>query len=394
MKITVIGLGYVGLSMAVLLSQKNDVIGCDINDTKVDLLKKKISPIQDDYLSKYIGTHDLNVVWDTSSKHYDADFIVIALPTNYDETTHYFDVSIIENVLDDIVSSGTNATIVIKSTVPIGFTKHMIETKGYDNILFCPEFLREGKALYDNLYPSRIIVGRNKSLDNEAKTFARLLAEAAIKEDIDISYVGLNEAEAVKLFSNTYLALRIAYFNEIDNFCIKNNLSTNDIIRSMSYDTRIGNYYNNPSFGYGGYCLPKDSKQMLANFAGIPQATISASVESNKLRKEFIANNIYETWLALETKKPICIYRLTMKSGSDNFREAAISDIIEKLSANSAPMVIYEPMIEQDSFNGIEVIKTYEDVANKCSMIVANRMTDDIKDLGLPIYTRDIYNRD
>ena len=394
MKITVIGLGYVGLSMAVLLAQHNDVIGCDIDKKKLKLLTNKTSPIQDEYISEYLASHELNVIWDSSSKHYDADFIVIALPTNYDEDTHYFDTSIIENVLNDISKSSSEATVVIKSTVPIGFSKDIIEKFGYKKIMFSPEFLREGNALYDNLYPSRIVVGRNNDLIDEAKTFAKLLAGGAIKKKIDISYVGLNEAEAVKLFSNTYLALRISYFNEIDNFCIKNGLSTKDIIEAMSYDPRIGNYYNNPSFGYGGYCLPKDTKQMLANFSGIPQSTIGAAVESNKLRKELIADDIYNTWLSLEDKRPICIYRLTMKSGSDNFREAAMTNVVEKLSMHAIPMVIYEPMMKEKTFKENEVIKSLNKVSKECSMIVANRVTDEIRDLGLPIYTRDIYSRD
>ena len=388
MKIAIAGVGYVGLSLATLLSQYNEVVALDIIKDKVDKINSKISPIEDKYIEKYLRTKKLNLraTLDYKDAFYKADFIIICMPTNYDEKSNFFDTSLVEETIEKIKNMKIQTTIIIKSTVPVGFTERMKTKYNMNNIIFSPEFLREGKALYDNLYPSRIILGDK---NEQAKKFADLLKESSLKKDVTIKFMKSTEAEAVKLFSNTYLALRIAYFNELDTYAEIKGLNTKDIIQGVGLDPRIGTHYNNPSFGYGGYCLPKDTKQLLANYKDIPQNLIEAIVNSNKTRKEFITDEILQ-------KKPevVGIYRLTMKSGSDNFRSSAIQDIIKNLKAENQKIIIYEPTLNIDEFNGCKVVNNLEEFKNISSVIMVNRMEEKLLDVKDKVYTRDLFARD
>ena len=389
MKIAVAGTGYVGLSLATLLSVKNEVVALDVIEEKVDMINKRISPIKDEYIEKFFKEKELNLkaTLDYREAFRDAKFVIISTPTNYDEELNYFDTSSVEDVIEKVLSMGLkDCTMVIKSTIPVGFVESMKEKYHIDNLMFSPEFLREGRALYDNLYPSRIIVGGK---NEEAKIFANLLADAALKEDIPILFMNSTEAEAVKLFANTYLALRVAYFNELDTYAEIKGLDTKSIIDGVSLDPRIGNHYNNPSFGYGGYCLPKDTKQLLANYKDVPENIIESIIKSNKTRKEHIVNMIMN-----KNTKTVGVYRLTMKTDSDNFRASAIQDIILNLKANNINVVIYEPTLKSDVFEDCGVINDFNEFKKISDVILANRqekILDDIKD---KIYTRDIYNRD
>ncbi len=382
-KIVIFGSGYVGLSNAVLLSQQNKVVAVDINEEKVRLINSGKSPIVDKEIQDYLDRGDLNLVATTDglSEVNDADFIAICTPTNYDPSTNYFDTSSVSAVIESVSRVKPNATFIIKSTIPVGFTKSLKE-KGY-NAIFIPEFLREGKALYDNLYPSRIVVGDDSE---RAKEFTSLLVSGAIKKDIPVLFTESTEAEAIKLFSNTYLAMRVSYFNELDSFCIAKNLNTEEIIRGVTLDPRIGEHYRNPSFGYGGYCLPKDTKQLLANYSDVPQTLIKATVESNNLRKEFISEII------LKRKAPtVGIYRLVMKSGSDNFRDSAVQDIIEHLSSKGQKMVIYEPSLSVPNFNGVPIVNDLTKFKEISNLIVANRFNKDLLDVQEKVFSRDIF---
>ena len=386
MNITVAGIGYVGLSNAVLLSQKNKVIAYDVDRDKVALINQKISPIQDSEIEDYLINKKLNLqaTSDKKKAFLVADYVIIATPTNYDENTNYFDTSSVENVLELVLSMNHNAFIIIKSTVPVGFTKSMQKKYNYENITFSPEFLREGKALYDNLYPSRIIIGAKS---RQAEAFANKLEQASLKENVPILFMESNEAEAVKLFANTYLAMRIAYFNELDTYAELNDMDTESIIKGICLDKRIGDYYNNPSFGYGGYCLPKDTKQLLADYAEIPNKLIKAIVESNSVRMDFISDMVLK-------KKPnvVGVYRLTMKKNSDNFRQSSIQEIIKRLKHNNVEIIIYEPFTE--CYSDIPIVNNLEDFKNMSSIILANRITDDLIDCVEKVYTRDIFTRD
>ena len=389
MKIIVAGTGYVGLSLATLLSQNNEVVAYDKLKEKVDMINNRISPIKDDYIEKYFKEKKLNLhaTTDCTDDLKNADFVIISTPTNYDEEANYFDTSSIETIIDKVMESNNkNVTMVIKSTIPVGYTEKIRKKYNIDNIFFSPEFLREGKALYDNLYPSRIIVG-DKS--KKGKVFASLLKEACLKDDVDILFMDSTEAEAVKLFANTYLALRVSYFNELDTYAESKGLNTKDIIDGVSLDPRIGNYYNNPSFGYGGYCLPKDTKQLKANYKDVPENLISAIVDSNATRKKHIADEII-------SRKPkiVGIYRLTMKSNSDNFRASAIQDIITQIKSNGIGIVIYEPTLNDDSFCGNTVIKDFDQFKKTCDLIITNRYENTLEDVKEKIYTRDIFYRD
>lgn len=395
-KITVAGTGYVGLSNAILLAIHNEVIAFDINKEKIDMINKHISPLTDDYIQDYLKNEELNLrgTTDYQDAFTDADFIIISTPTNYNSETNHFDTSSIECVIEEILSLNTNATIIIKSTIPVGYTKKIKEKYHLDNILFSPEFLREGKALYDNLYPSRIIVGTDLENDNlvkKANEFVSLLKQGAIKDDITSLIIPYTEAEAVKLFSNTYLALRVSYFNELDTYAQANHLSSEAIIQGICLDPRIGNYYNNPSLGYGGYCLPKDTKQLLANYneQNVPNNLIKAIVDSNETRKNFIVNKIKEY-----NPKVVGIYRLTMKANSDNFRSSAVWDIMDKLISSGKKIIIYEPIVKEDHYNGIPVVNNLEDFKQSCDIIVANRFHTDLNDILDKVYTTDIYSRD
>ena len=382
-KIVIFGSGYVGLSNAVLLSQQNKVVAVDINEEKVRLINSGKSPIVDKEIQDYLDRGDLNLVATTDglSEVNDADFIVICTPTNYDPSTNYFDTSSVSAVIESVSRVKPNATFIIKSTIPVGFTKSLKE-KGY-NAIFIPEFLREGKALYDNLYPSRIVVGDDSE---RAKEFTSLLVSGAIKKDIPVLFTESTEAEAIKLFSNTYLAMRVSYFNELDSFCIAKNLNTEEIIRGVTLDPRIGEHYRNPSFGYGGYCLPKDTKQLLANYSDVPQTLIKAIAESNNLRKEFISEII------LKRKAPtVGIYRLVMKSGSDNFRDSAVQDIIEHLSSKGQKMVIYEPSLSVPNFNDVPIVNDLTKFKEISNLIVANRFNKDLLDVQEKVFSRDIF---
>ena len=389
MKIAVAGTGYVGLSLATLLSQNNEVWALDIVPKKVEEINKRISPIKDEYIEKFLKEKKLKLkaTLDYKKAFKDAEYVIISTPTNYDEEKNFFDTSSVEDIIRKVKSmNDDNITMVVKSTIPVGFIKRIKQKYQIDNIFFSPEFLREGKALYDNLYPSRIIIGEKSE---KSKKFAKLLLDAAEKEDIDVLYMDNTEAEAVKLFANTYLALRVAYFNELDTYAEKKNLDTSEIIKGVCLDPRIGTHYNNPSFGYGGYCLPKDTKQLLANYKDVPQNLIEAIVKSNKTRKQFIADDVLKY-----NPKVIGIYRLTMKSGSDNFRSSAIQDIISIFKENKKEIIIYEPTINVEEFKGLKIINDLNAFKEKSDIIMANRMSAELKNVKNKIYTRDIFNKD
>ncbi|MBE6799497.1 MAG: nucleotide sugar dehydrogenase [Ruminococcaceae bacterium] len=394
MNITIAGTGYVGLSLAVLLSQKHNVTAVDIIPEKVDMINSRKSPIADKEIEEFLATKELSLTatLDGRSAYKNADFIVIATPTNYDEDKNYFDTSSVENVIEQVLEVNPGAVMVIKSTIPVGYTESVQAKYGCENILFSPEFLREGRALYDNLYPSRIIVGfkdGDEKYKAAAETFAELLKEGALKEDVDVRFMNPTEAEAVKLFANTYLALRVSFFNELDTYAAVRGLDTKSIIEGIGLDPRIGSHYNNPSFGYGGYCLPKDTKQLLANYADVPQNIISAIVAANSTRKEFIADQIIA-----KNPKVVGVYRLTMKAGSDNFRQSSIQGVMQHIKGRGIEVVIYEPTLKEDSLMGSRIVHDLKEFKSISDVIIANRYNDEIADVLPKVYTRDLYFRD